>query len=202
MYYFKLNIAHFSKATYSLLHLLAFLTIFLGAVIFNRWFKNYEFRTLISMAYVIWFSHHLINLVFVLRINVAYGVDDLTFITFATLFHDALGVSFYILPLTVLFAKLTPKHIEATIFATMTGMVNLSLQVISPLIAARVANYLEVTKDNLDNFSLMIAIQMPLCLVPILFIKLVPSREEIRIMQKSYEEKLRLCESPGIKGKS
>jgi hypothetical protein len=111
----------------------------MGAIMFNKWFKDLEFRLLISMAFIVWCSNHIINLIFVLRLNLELGIDDITFITIATVFHDALGVSFLILPMTVLFAKLTPKHIEATVFAMLTGIVNLSIQVLSPLSGAFLA---------------------------------------------------------------
>lgn len=44
-YYFQINERHFKKSTISLLSILSFFSLFLGTQMFNRFFKNYEFRT-------------------------------------------------------------------------------------------------------------------------------------------------------------
>lgn len=42
--------------------------------------------------------------------------------------------SFFFIPLMSYVAQVTPKNIEGTVFALMTGAINLSFTVVSPLI--------------------------------------------------------------------
>jgi hypothetical protein len=72
-----------------------------------------------------------------MRWNVTFlHINDLTFIIFTNLITDILALSFSILPVQVLFAKITPKHIEATVFALLTGTSNMAGGVLSPMVGA------------------------------------------------------------------
>lgn len=79
-----------------------------------------------------------INLAFVLRLNLALGISDIVFIVFTSIVTDTLGLAFSMLPMLVLFAKITPKNIEATVFAMLTGVFNLSNSVLSPMMGVLV----------------------------------------------------------------
>ena len=46
-YYFTLNVLKFSKFTFSLLSLLGYVTLFLGTLLYNKYFKDYEIRSLL-----------------------------------------------------------------------------------------------------------------------------------------------------------
>jgi len=84
----------------------------------------------------------LITLVFAMRLNLSLGISDLTFVIVSSLITDTLSTAFSQLPVLVLFAKITPKNIEATVFALFTGVLNLSAIVISPNVGIVVNNLL------------------------------------------------------------
>ncbi len=91
------------------------------------------------------------NLAFVLRLNIALGINDLVFIVFTSIVTDTLGLAFSMLPMLVLFAKITPKNIEATVFAMLTGVFNLSNSVLSPMMGVLINKvFVNVTTENLD----------------------------------------------------
>jgi len=73
---------------------------------------------------------------FVLRLNLSLGIDDLAFVILTSIFSDTASLAFSLLPSVVLFAKITPVHIEATIFALLTGAFNFSNNVGSPLVGS------------------------------------------------------------------
>ena len=57
------------------------------------------------------------------------------------------------MPVLVLFAKITPPNIEATVFALFTGIFNLSSIVISPNVGILLNKlFVGVTLDNLDLY--------------------------------------------------
>jgi MFS family permease len=45
-YFFTLNVLKFSKFTYSMLTLLSFVSLFCGTMVYNKYFKDFEIRTL------------------------------------------------------------------------------------------------------------------------------------------------------------
>lgn len=46
-YYFSINVIEFSKFTISLLTLLGFFSLLGGTMVYNKYFQDYEFRTLL-----------------------------------------------------------------------------------------------------------------------------------------------------------
>ena len=81
------------------------------------------------------------------------GINDLIFIIFTSVVTDILNLTFSQFPTLVLFAKITPKHIEATVFAFFTGIYNLSNFVLSPNIGVLVNKYfVGVTSSNIQNY--------------------------------------------------
>jgi hypothetical protein len=73
---------------------------------------------------------------FVLRLNLSVGISDLQFTVLMSVFSGTAGLAFSLLPTLILFAKITPHHIEATVFAMLTGAYNLANNVGSPLLGS------------------------------------------------------------------
>lgn len=57
-----------------------------------------------------------------------------------------------------LFAKLTPFHVEATIFAFMTGVMNFTSTLIGPYMGAFYNKFVGVTNDDLSKFYILMII--------------------------------------------
>jgi hypothetical protein len=62
---------------------------------------------------------------FAMRWNLAMGINDYVFIIFSDVVFGAISTSFGTLPILALFAKITPRRIEGTMFAFLTGTSNL-----------------------------------------------------------------------------
>lgn len=116
---------------------------------------------------------------FVLRVNVALGINDLSFVALTSVFGDTMSLAFSLLPTVVLFAKITPNHIEATVFAMLTGAFNFSNNVGSPLLGSFFCKIVGVDSQNLDKFYILILIQIGAIIMTFLYIYLVPKRSEI-----------------------
>lgn len=95
---------------------------------------------------------------FVLRYNLLLGIKDIIFIVLTTLITEILGLAFSMLPSLVLFAKITPVRIEATVFSLLTSVHNLII-ILSGMIGAGINRYfVHVTSDDLSNFYILILI--------------------------------------------
>ncbi len=63
------------------------------------------------------------------------------------------------MPVLVLFAKITPRNIEATVFALFTGLFNLSAIVLSPNVGIVINSlFVHVNNDNLDQYYKLVFI--------------------------------------------
>lgn len=177
-YYFALSVVNFSKSTVSLLTLIGFVALLAGTVVYNRLLKGWEIRRLYAFAIMVGFMGSLSSLIFALRINVMIGISDLAFIIFTSAVTDTFALAFSQMPTMVLFAKITPHQVEATVFAVLTGVFNFSNFVISPNVGVLVNKwFVGVTSTNLEKYSVLVMIQMCMCLTPLFLLKLIPSKD-------------------------
>ncbi|CDW82904.1 folate-biopterin transporter family [Stylonychia lemnae] len=94
-----------------------------------------------------------------------------------------------LLPTVVIFTQITPHHIEATIFATLTGAFNFSQSVGAPLLGSVFCKIVGVTSDDLSGYSKLLLIQIAAICLTFFYINLVPTRKEIDEAQKREKEK-------------
>jgi hypothetical protein len=101
----------------------------------------------------------MISLILVLRLNVTLlGVSDLVFVILSSLVSDTMSLAFSLLPTLVLFTKITPTKIEASVFALLTGVSNFSNGVASPIVGSFVCRMVGVDSENLDKYSTLLMI--------------------------------------------
>ncbi|CDW81496.1 UNKNOWN [Stylonychia lemnae] len=188
-YYFQLNIVQFSKQTYSFLQIFGFVSLLVAVFIYSRYFRDKEISKLILYAQYIHIFGGTVSLLYVLRVNVYYGISDITVIIFSSLVTDTIGLAFTLLPQLVLFAKITPQNIEATVFAILTGMNNLCAGVLSPMVGVFVNKaFVGVSIDNLEKYWVLVTISLCCTLIPILINGLLPRKKEIEELQALFEK--------------
>lgn len=117
MYYFKTGPAGFSQFTYSLLTLLGAVALLTGIGLYQKFFKDTEPRKMIGAALCLTMLASFFDMCFVLRWNLILGIPDLVWVICSSTAMGTLIFAFLILPPGVLFAKLTPAHVEATMYA-------------------------------------------------------------------------------------
>jgi Na+/melibiose symporter-like transporter len=179
-YYFSLNIVKFSKFTVSMLTLLSFVSLLTGTIAYERFLKFYEVRQLMKWNMIIGIVGTFIGLTFAMRLNLYLGISDIAFVILTSIITDTLSTALSHMPVLVLFAKITPKNIEATVFALFTGVLNLSGIVISPNMGILVNKlFVGVTLSSLENYYKLVFIQLLLSFVPLLLLSMIPMTEEI-----------------------
>ena len=98
--------------------------------------------------------------------------------------ENALDMAFFDLPIMALFAKITPANIEGTVFAMLTGLVNLSAGILSPLCGTIIDKlFFNITQENLDdqNMAHLVWTATFMSLLPLLFMWLIPLRRQINV---------------------
>lgn len=91
------------------------------------------------------------DLCFVLKWNQAIGIPDLAWVICSSTALSTLIFAFLILPPGVLFAKLTPAHVEATMYA-FTSSIASAVFPLSKFLGISINKLtFNVTNENLDN---------------------------------------------------
>jgi len=73
---------------------------------------------------------------FAMRWNLALGINDYAFLIFTIVIFGVIQIAFGTLPILALFAKITPRRIEGTMFAFFTGTSNLDQGVLQPMMGS------------------------------------------------------------------
>ena len=106
---------------------------------------------MMTLSAIIMIIASFFDMCFVLRWNLAIGIPDLVWVLFGSTALNTLMYAFMVLPPGVLFAKLTPAHVEATIYAftsSITSAVFPTNKIIGALINLLTFN---VTENDLNN---------------------------------------------------
>ena len=115
------------------------------------------------------------------RVNLDYGISDGHFVIITDVVLGTLSLAYSNLPTMVLFAKITPSHIEATCFAFLTGCVNFSNGVISTYAGSLVNDtFVGVTSKDLSNFTTLAWISLLTSIFPLGLLWLIPLKSDIK----------------------
>ena len=83
----------------------------------------------------------------------------------------------------VIYAKITPQNIEATSFALLAGVSNFKISFRSWMGSWLNDAFVGVTKDDLSNYWQLILMNFVGSFLPLFFLWLIPTKEEINRLQ-------------------
>jgi hypothetical protein len=98
---------------------------------------------------------------------------------FDEIIEDIVMQCFLSLPMQVIFAKVTPKHIEASSFALLNGISNFRGTTRSYLGTYINDSFVGVKQSDLSNYYILQAIGFVCSFLPLFFVWLLPSRADI-----------------------
>ena len=167
---------------------LGYASLSCGTAFFNMYLKDYEVRTMMRWAILLDIFGCSMNYCFAMRWNLAVGISDIQYVLFTDTVLSSLSMAFWMLPTMVLMAKITPKNIEATCFAFLTGTLNFC-SVISPLLGTKLNDmFVGVSAENLTNYPTLILIQVVTSFLPLLLLSFIPTKSEIKEYQEKRED--------------
>lgn len=176
-FYFSTNELHFEPEFLGKLRLVTSLAAIVGIWVFQRFLKTVPFRVIFGWSTVISSALGLTTLILVTHTNRTLGIDDKWFSIGDSLILAVMGQIAF-MPVLVLAARLCPKGVEATLFALLMSVMNVS-GLVSHELGALLTYWLGVTETNFDKLWLLILITNVSTLFPLPLLGWLPSSEEI-----------------------
>ena len=176
----------FSKMTYALTRMASFMGMFIGAVVYAHCLKSLSIRWMMVIASFINFFASLGQVVFIRGFY--FGLSPAWAYGFIELISDSFSQAFVSMPAMALVAKLIPPTIESALFAFFTGLANLNYHFIGRLTGNAFNLIYDVKKDDMTDFWRLLLIQAVCSLLPILFIWILPTTPQVRVIQKKIRE--------------
>ena len=151
-----------------------------GTVMYQVLFKNVEMRTLTYASAFLGMFIYMVDYVQAKRWNLELGISDMVLLCFGSSIIYAVEFALTQLPAIVLFQKLIPPHVESTLSAFSSGIINISNGLLGQLIGVAVNKlFIGVTKDNLENYPVIPLIGFGCCFYELLIIQLIPVQKDI-----------------------
>jgi folate/biopterin transporter len=145
----------------------------LGIWIFQKFLKTIPFRVVLGWSTFISAALGMTTLLLVTHANRAIGIDDAWFSLGDSLILTVVGQITW-MPVLVLSARLCPAGIEATLFALLMSVWNLS-GLLSQELGALLTSWLGVTETNFENMWLLVLITNLSTLLPLPFLGWLPA---------------------------
>lgn len=191
-YFFYLNVIGISKFMFAMITLIGQVCQVIGVIIFEQFLKNIEVRWLIFWNVIFAILGAFFAYAFAMRWNLACNINDISFLIFTTVVFSSIQMAFSTLPILSLFAKICPKRIEGTMYAFLTGVINLDQGVLQPMMGSFVnSQFVGVTKDDQSGYPTLMLIAFICSFLGFALLPLIPMKKDIEELreQRDKEEK-------------
>jgi folate/biopterin transporter len=174
-FYFTTNELKFNPEFLGTVRFFASWAGLLGVWLFQRFFRGVPTRKIFFWTTIISTLLGLTSLLLVTHTNRSLGIDDRWFSLGDSLILTVAGrIAF--MPVLVLAARLCPEGIEATLFALLMSVLNISA-LCSFQLGAGLTYLLGVTESNFDNLWLLVLIANLTSLLPLPLLKWLPDEK-------------------------
>jgi hypothetical protein len=186
LYYYQIDVTHFTQMQYSYLQVVGYATLTTGAIAYSMFFKESEFYWMVVFACFVNFTGAVLTMLFCH--GNTFGIPNFLFVILTSTVTDTLYISFARLPLMVLYAKVIPEKVEASLFAFLMGLSNLANNFIAKNWANLINSWVGCNRSNLEEKVWQLyAAQAACSIIPLFFIWLVPTRVQIEKVQRCFE---------------
>jgi folate/biopterin transporter len=176
-FYFTTNELNFNPEFLGTVRFVASWAGLLGVWMFQRFFKAVPTRKIFFWTTIVSTLLGLTSLLLVTHLNRSIGIADRWFSLGDSVILTVAGrIAF--MPVLVLAARLCPEGIEATLFALLMSVLNISA-LCSFQLGAGLTYILGVTESNFDNLWILVLIANVSSLLPLPLLKWLPEEKQI-----------------------
>lgn len=176
-FFFTTNELGFEPEFLGRVRLVTSLASLVGIFIFQKYLKEVSFRKILGWSTLIASVIGMTTLLLVTHANRDLGISDRVFSLGDSLILTVMGQITW-MPVLVLSARLCPKGVEATLFALLMSVWNLSM-LLSNELGALLTSVLGITETNFDKLWLLVIITNLSTLLPLPFIGWLPAKTDL-----------------------
>jgi folate/biopterin transporter len=175
LFFFITNDLGFGPEFLGLVRLVTSIAALVGIVLYQKFLKTVTFRRILGWSIVISSGLGMTMLLLVTHANRAIGISDRWFSLGDNLILTVMGEITF-MPILVLSARLCPRGIEATLFALLMSILNVS-GLISHTLGALLTQWLRITQTNFDSLWILVIITNLSTLLPLPFLGCLPATD-------------------------
>jgi folate/biopterin transporter len=172
-FFFSTNELGFEPEFLGRVRLVTSFASLIGVWVFQRFLKTVSFRKILGWSIFISSLLGMTSLLLVTHANRVIGIGDRWFSLGDSLILSVMGQITF-MPVLVLSARLCPPGVEASLFALIMSIWNLS-GLLSQELGALLTHWLKVTETNFQNMWLLVLIANLSTLLPLPFLNWLPA---------------------------
>lgn len=180
-FFFATNELGFQPEFLGRVRLFTSIAALIGIWIFQRFLKAVPFRKIFAWSTLIAVLFGFTPVILITHTNRLLGIGDQWFSLGDSVILTVIGEIAF-MPVLVLCAKLCPPGIEATLFALLMSITNLA-HVLSQELGAILMHSFAITPNTFDNLALLVTLTNLSSLLPLPFLKLLPSDDTLSTPQ-------------------
>jgi len=161
-----------------MLNVMGSFALFLSIFVYSGYLKDLPVRNMMIIASLMRVLGGVFTIMYLKDITL--GMSPLTFVVLTGTISEILTDAFKQMPAMVLFAKMTPKNVESSMFGLIAGILNFSNQFLSKQLGILINKGVGVTNSNLGDLWKLYLIMTVCCFLPLLFVPLLPTIEAVR----------------------
>uniref|UniRef100_A0A7S0RVZ0 Folate-biopterin transporter n=1 Tax=Pyramimonas obovata TaxID=1411642 RepID=A0A7S0RVZ0_9CHLO len=143
----------------------------LGTAVYNKYFGQWPYRKIWTLTQLFFVGLSFLDLIWVNRLNMKLGISDKAFVLGQEVFVPVI-MRLAAMPLFVLAAQLCPANVEATLFALIMGISNMSW-VTGNYLGVGIVAALNIYEPQFENMVSLIYIRSACSLLPLVTIQLL-----------------------------
>jgi len=148
LYYYETDVLGISQIVISWLGVISYFCLFLSVFMYQALLKEIDIRWMMFIGLTINMFGAASSVMFVKGYYL--GMPPVIFLIMSSAITDTLYGAYTQLPGMVLFAKIIPESVESSMFALLTGLINLSNLFASPELGVLINSFVGVTSENLQ----------------------------------------------------
>ncbi|KAG8381933.1 hypothetical protein BUALT_Bualt05G0024200 [Buddleja alternifolia] len=170
----------FSQELVGMVYAIGAMASIIGVIIYHKTLKDYPFRPLIFFAQLLYGVSGMLDLIFILRWNLALGIPDYFFVVLEECVSRIISRIRW-MPMMVLSSQLCPLGIEGTFFALLMCIDSLGA-LTSKWGGGMILHLLHVTRTDFKNLWLTVLIRNILRISTLAVIFLVPNANPSEVL--------------------
>ena len=175
-FYFETNELGFTPEFFGKLSLISSISSIGGIYLYNKYFKNISLKNMFKMISYTGIIFSSMPIILLTHFNRQIGIPDEIFAIGDDIFLSVLGQIGF-MPVLVLAADICPRGIEASLYATIMSINNLS-GTFSSILGGIGTKLAGITENDFTNLPLLIIITNIIGLLPLLFLNLLPEEKK------------------------
>jgi predicted MFS family arabinose efflux permease len=184
IYYFAMNELKMSQIEWGMLMVTTTVSIIISTMIYSKFLRREEPRLLIKIMIACFMIAAFFNFCFITDVYLMFKVNRSIFLALFVFVPHGAGMAFGHNVPSVILAKITPSHVETTVFAFSTSVIKGSRQFGGFFFAILLNKYfIGMTSNNLKDLDKAILISVFFRLITFTYINMLPTLEQVTAVQ-------------------